>query len=168
MDGASGRIGRWTEAEDSKLKDSVQTHYGKDWDAISALVPSRTKMQCISRWHDALKPGIALAAGRTGKCAEDEDSKLKDALQTYGSKDWAVIAALVPGRTRNQCRSRWQAILHPSINQVNVRKGKWGEDEDSKLRDVVQTHGGKNWDAISASVPGRTKKQCHKRWYHMS
>jgi hypothetical protein len=46
----------WTEDEDSKLKIAVQTHGGKDWAAIAALVPSRTKIQCHDRWHNALDP----------------------------------------------------------------------------------------------------------------
>jgi hypothetical protein len=34
--------------------------------------------------------------------------KLKAALQIHGGKDWAAVAALVPGRTRIQCHSRWR------------------------------------------------------------
>jgi hypothetical protein len=43
IDGASGRTGKWSEYEDSELKDAVQLHGGKDWDAIAALVPGRTE-----------------------------------------------------------------------------------------------------------------------------
>jgi hypothetical protein len=32
-----------------------------------------------------------------GEWGEDEDIKLKDAVLTLGSNNWAVIAALVPG-----------------------------------------------------------------------
>jgi hypothetical protein len=52
---------------------------------------------------------------RTGKWTEDEDSKLKDAVQTHGGKNWGAIAALVPGRTNDQCRHRWQGVLDPSV-----------------------------------------------------
>jgi hypothetical protein len=33
------------------------------------------------------------------------------------------------------------------------------EDEESKLKGAVGTHGDKDWVAISALVPGRTRKQ---------
>jgi hypothetical protein len=33
---------------------------------------------------------------------------------------------------------------------------------------AVHTHGGKNWDDIATLVPGRTRKQCHSRWYNAS
>jgi hypothetical protein len=55
--------------------------------------------------------------------------------------------------------------LDPINDQVIVRTGKWVEDEDSKLKDAVQTHGGKNWVAIAALVPGRSKQQCRSRWH---
>jgi hypothetical protein len=32
--------------------------------------------------------------------------------------------------------------------------------EDEKLKDLVQTHDGKNWNAMARLVPGRTKLQC--------
>jgi hypothetical protein len=113
-----GRTGKWTLDEDNKLEDAVQRHGDKykDWVAISALVPGRTKNQCCCRWHDAFNPSIDQANGRTGKWAEEEDNNLKDAVQTHGDNDWGAIAALVPGRKKNQCRSRWQ-VLRGSLKQ---------------------------------------------------
>jgi hypothetical protein len=130
---------------------------------MSALVPGRTRNQCWSRCKDALDPSIGLTAGRTGKWAEDEDSKLKDAVQTHGDKDWVAISALVQGRTRNQFRNRWHAVLDPSIGRASGRTDKWSEDEDRKLKDAVQTYGVKDLAAIAALVPGRTKNQCWSR-----
>jgi hypothetical protein len=92
------------------LKDAVLTHCGKKWGAIAALVPGRTKAQCYGRWRDILNPGIALEAGRTGKWAEHEVTKLKDAVLTHGDKNWKGIAALVPGRTKKQCCKKWGDI----------------------------------------------------------
>jgi hypothetical protein len=168
IDRANRRTGTWAEDEDSKLKDAVQTHGGKDWTAIAALVPGRTRKQCHHRWKEFLDPSIGQASGRTGKWTAVEDSTLKDAVQTHGGKNWGAIAALVPGRTTNQCRSRWKSVLDPSINRTPPgRTGKWTVDEDSKLEDAVQRHGGKfkDWVAISALVPGRTKNQCCCRWH---
>jgi hypothetical protein len=51
IDLATGRTGTWTAVEESKLKDAVTTYGGKNWVAISALLPGRTKMQCYQRWH---------------------------------------------------------------------------------------------------------------------
>jgi hypothetical protein len=160
----AGRTGTWTEDEDLKLKAAVQMHGGKDWAAIAAMVRGRTKNQCNKRWHNALNPSIAPTAGRTGEWTEDEDLKLKAAKQTHGGKNWAVIAAMVPGRTKNQCYHRWHHVLDPSIALTARRAGTWTADEVINLKAAVQTHGGKNWNAIAAMVPGRTKIHCYKRW----
>jgi myb proto-oncogene protein len=165
--------GSWTSEEDAKLTSAVaNTHkkkigkeYKRDWVAVAALVPGRTRSQCKNRWRDALDPNVDRAKGRTGTWTEDEDSKLKDAVQMHGGKSWPTIATLVPGRTNTQCRHRWHNFLDPSIDWASGRTGKWAEDEDSKLRDAVQTHGDHDWAAIAALVPGRTKKQCWSRWH---
>jgi myb proto-oncogene protein len=104
--------------------------------------------------HNALKPSIAPTAGRTGAWTEDEDLKLKAAVSTHGGKNWAAISALVPGRTKRQCNERWRNVLKPSIAPTAGRAGAWTEDEDLKLKAAFQTHGGKNWNAIAAIVPG--------------
>jgi hypothetical protein len=163
---ASGRKGiRWTVVEDSKLKDAVRTHGGKNWCAISALVPGRTIIQCRSRWHEFLDPNIDSANERTGKWTADEDSKLKDAVQTHGGKNWGLVAGLVLGRTGKQCGNRWRDVLDPIIDRTPPgRTGNWTAVEDSQLKDAVRAHGGKNWCAISVLVPGRTNIQCRKRW----
>ncbi len=53
---------------------------------------------------------------RRGKWVQEEDSKLKVAVQTHGGKNWGAIATLVPGRTNDQCRQRCKNVLAPSIN----------------------------------------------------
>jgi hypothetical protein len=58
---ASGRKGRWTEVEDSKLKDAVQTHGGKDWGAISALFRVERKHSVAA---DGMITWIRTATGR--------------------------------------------------------------------------------------------------------
>jgi myb proto-oncogene protein len=164
IDRTALRVGTWAEDEDQKLVDAVQTHGGKDWVAIAALIPGRTKIQCWKRWKDVLDPSIDRVNKRTGKWSKDEDIKLKDGVQIHGGKNWVAIAALVLGRTGEQCRARWKEVLDPSIDRANGRTGKWSAEEDSKLKDAERTHGGKNWAAISALVPGRSEKQSRCRW----
>jgi hypothetical protein len=68
IDRTSGRSSNWTDAEDAKLKVSVQTHGGKNWEAIAALVPGRRKQQCCRRWHKAVDPSIGRESGRSSNC----------------------------------------------------------------------------------------------------
>jgi hypothetical protein len=165
IDRANGRTGKWAVDEDKKLKDAVKMHGSKDWDALAALVPGRTKMQCYNRWQDVLDTNIRRVTGRKGRWTSDEDSKLKDAVQRIGNNDWDPIADLVPGRTKSQCCKRWHDFLVSNIDQADGRtRNKWTADEDSKLASAIQTHGEKDWPSIAALVPGRTKRQCGHRW----
>jgi hypothetical protein len=156
--------GKWGEEEDRRLQNSVRIHGGKDWAAIAALVPGRTKSQCRNRWHGVCHPSIDRSNGRTGKWGEDEDVKLKGAIQAHGVKDWVAIAALVPSRTKSQCRDRWQYILDPSIDRSKGHKYKWTEDEILRLKGAIEAHGDKDWVAVAALIPGRTRNQCINRY----
>jgi hypothetical protein len=62
-------------------------HGGEYGDAIAALIPGRTKKQCGNRWEDVLDPSIDQVTLRTGKWAEDEDMKQKDAVQAHVGKN---------------------------------------------------------------------------------
>jgi hypothetical protein len=94
--------------------------------------------------------------GATGRWTLEEDAKLTSAVTNTSKKkhrgeyrtDWVAISALVPGRTREQCCDRWQKTLDPSIGRASGRTGKWTAVEDTKRKDAVQMHGGKNWAAI--------------------
>jgi hypothetical protein len=126
--------------------------------------------ECWSRWKHGLDVSIDRmngrndrANGRKSSWTAVQDSKLKDALQTHGGENWNAIAALVPGRTRNESSNRWHNALNPSFDPTAGREGKWTEG-DIKLMDAVQRHGGNNWIEIAALAPGRTKHQCWDRW----
>jgi hypothetical protein len=146
-------LGKWTVEEDAKLAEAVKKYGDNNWVAVAALVPGRTDKQCRQRWVDSLDPNIK----RRGWTVE-EDTRLTDAVTKHGS-NWVKVAAMVPRRTNIQCRSRWVDHLDPDITS-----GKWKAEEDAKLAEAVKKYGDNNWVAVAALVPGRTDKQCRKRW----
>jgi hypothetical protein len=89
---------------------------------------------------------------------------LKNSIQMLGDKNWAAIAALVPGQTQKHCHNRWRCAFDPRIAMTAGRTGKWTEGEDLKLKNAVQAHSGNNWEGIVALVPGRTHKQRNMKW----
>jgi hypothetical protein len=68
----------------------------------------------------------------TGRRTLEEDAKLTRAVantskKKYGKEyriDWNVVAAMVPGRMKGQCRSRWQNGSDSCIDQVHGQKTK--------------------------------------------
>jgi hypothetical protein len=93
-----------------------------------------------------------------GKWAPKEDALLTEAVQKHGRK-WVPIAALVPGRTNPQCRTRWLQHLDPT----NGKKGRWTPEEDVLLTEAVGKVG-KDFTAVAALIPGRTNVRCRDRW----
>jgi hypothetical protein len=121
----SRATGHWTLEEDAKLNSAVTStckkkngkEYRTDWVTISLLVSGRTRSQCHNRWHQVLGPSIDRATNeRSGRWTSVESSKLKDAVQTHGDKNWIATATLVPGRTKLQCYKRWKNVLDPNID----------------------------------------------------
>jgi hypothetical protein len=49
------------------------------------------------------------------------------------------------------------SVLKFSIGRANEHQGKWTAVEDSKLKDVLQTHGGNNWSAVDVLFPGQVE-----------
>jgi hypothetical protein len=166
----------WTLDEDAQLTSAVtktrEKEWGKefkiDWVAVAMLVPGRTQRPCRDRWHNTLVSNVNPATARAGNWTADEDKKLKDSVRERGGKNWEKIAASVIGRTKTQCHNRWHHNLVSNIDPTTTRVGKWTADEDKNLKDAVRAHGGKNWKAITAQVPGRTKAQCRAKWTNIS
>jgi hypothetical protein len=155
--------GTWTPEDDAKLTDAVNK-LGKDWVEVAALVPGRSNMQCSARWRLTLHPNPTKTEPRVGKWAAEEDAKLIGAVTELGN-DWVRVATLVPGRSETLCANRWSKYLGPAIYRTGAiadtrscSRGKWTTEEDAKLNDDV-----KDWVAVAALVPGRTKPQCRQR-----
>jgi hypothetical protein len=81
----------------------------------------------------------------------------------------------LPPLTANQLDSPPNSNLTPSpSNEADIKeKGfgdrtQWTADEDNLLRLAVQLYGPntEKWSKIAACVPGRTNKNCRKRWFH--
>lgn len=62
---------------------------------------------------------------------------------------WEVVATRLPGKSAKDCKDRWHAQLHASMN-----KSSWTEEEDKKLLDARKECGNK-WMEIAQRVPGR-------------
>ena len=63
-----------------------------------------------------------------GQWTKEEDELVCKYVELYGTKQWARIALVLPGRKGKQCRERWHNHLNPDIN-----KDAWTNDEDLKL-----------------------------------
>ncbi|KAG0338040.1 hypothetical protein BG000_004628 [Podila horticola] len=94
----------------------------------------------------------------------NQDHLLSEAVTTYGTKSWKSVAdfAFPDGsRDRNECMHRWRALSTVRPRQV---KGPWTDEEDRKLRELVNEYGPEKWVFIASRIGSRTGKQCRERY----
>jgi hypothetical protein len=94
----------------------------------------------------------------------DEDNRLFAGIRRYGLESaWSTVAEFVGnGRTRSQCSQRWIRVLDPRISRSD-----WTDDEDRRLRDLVEVHGEKAWMKVGSLMGDRSDVQCRYRYLQL-
>jgi len=93
------------------LQRAVEQLGPKRWSAIAVSVPGRSGKQCRLRWCNQIDPHI-----RHDAWSEQEDKVIMDGYRKLGSR-WTKIAKLLPGRTDNAIKNRWNGTLSRKMSE---------------------------------------------------
>lgn len=104
--------GPWTEEEDKRLIELVETLGAEKWSYISSFLPGRIGKQCRERWFNHLNPKVKKANWLK------EEEWILYILHLRMGNHWSKITHYLPGRTDNTIKNHWNSTMKKRIREL--------------------------------------------------
>lgn len=147
------KVTKWNDEDDEKLINLVSEQKNTNWGELIKYFDDKTPQQLAERWEKVLNPSLI-----KGSWTREEDETIIRFVHEHGTKSWAKLSTLLPGRIGKQCRERWKNHLDPDVN-----RNPWTPEEDRILIEYHQELGNQ-WVKIAEHLPGRSDNSIKNRW----
>lgn len=143
--------GSWTRDEDETIINFVRDNGCKNWTRLSSLLPGRIGKQCRERWRNHLDPSIVHT-----NWTEEEDILLFKLHSQYGNR-WVKISSMMPGRSDNSIKNRWNSTLkkirNPEFKNIGVPIKIQDKIYQANKKDMSSTSNETKADAQLKAIP---------------
>jgi len=145
--------GPWLEKEDAMILRCIEEGMTK-WTDIAERIPGRVGKQCRERWANHLDPTL-----KKGNWTLAEDRLLVAAQMLMGNR-WCEIAKILPGRSENGIKNRWNSTMRKNMQKdwtctqetIQEVKSRFQRVTGSNSRNSVSD------DVLQTSVTGKGHK----------
>ena len=138
--------GSWTREEDQTIINFVRENGSKNWTQLAALLPGRIGKQCRERWRNHLDPNI-----NHSMWTNEEDLQLIKLHDKFGNA-WVKISQLMPGRSDNAIKNRWNSTLKTVESQHLIASG----SNSNNVSNCNNRNSNMNY-LINYDTPGKTQ-----------
>lgn len=148
--------GPWRIEEDRQLIELVRRYGPCHWSSIAAYLPHRSGKQARERWINQLNPAL-----KKKNWTANEDRTILQAHRSLGNK-WSAIANMLPGRTDNSVKNRFNSTLRRAIRDRTAVRG------ELHIDDVVESLHARAFavaeECAVAQAPRCTQEAGGKNW----
>ena len=144
---------KWSSEEDDLLLKLMTENKTENYATFLPNFPGKTVTQIAERWEKVLDPSLI-----KGSWTREEDEAIINFVKENGTKNWAKLADILPGRLGKQCRERWRNHLDPNVN-----RSPWTPEEDQILIEMHEKLGNQ-WVKIAEKLNNRSDNCVKNRW----